>query len=88
MDNNNSASDLVLEDENGKKVKFQVVTKFDIKEEEYIIAVPEECADEDTAIALKIVKDDNGEEVLVTVEDEDEFDRVLEVYESLFGNEA
>ncbi|OAA86045.1 DUF1292 domain-containing protein [Clostridium coskatii] len=86
MDNN--AADLILEDENGKKVKFQVVTKFDIKEEEYIIAVPEECVDEDTAIALKIVKDDNGEEVLVTVEDEDEFDKVLEVYESLFGNEA
>ena len=84
----NDVANLVLEDENGKKIKFQVVTKFDIKEKEYVIAVPEECADEDTAIALKIVEDDNGDEVLVTVEDEDEFDMVLEVYESLFGNEA
>lgn len=86
MDNN--VTSLELEDENGKKVKFQVVTKFNIKEREYVIVVPEECVDGDTAIALKIVKDDTGEEVLITVEDEDEFDMVLEVYESLFGDEA
>ncbi|WP_368487742.1 DUF1292 domain-containing protein [Clostridium sp. BJN0013] len=82
----NDISSLMLEDENGDKVKFQVVTKFDIEDKEYIIVVPEENKDSKEAIVLKIVEEGNGSEMLVTVEDEDEFNQVSEVYEALFND--
>ncbi|MEY7999522.1 DUF1292 domain-containing protein [Clostridium sp. Mt-5] len=80
----NDIENLVLEDENGKKVKFEVITKLDIEDREYVIAMPEECKESEEAIVLKIIEDGNGEEIFATVEDEDEFNEVSGVYETLF----
>ncbi|WP_333859056.1 DUF1292 domain-containing protein [Clostridium sp.] len=82
----NDVSSLMLEDEKGDRVKFNVVTKFDIEDKEYIIAVPDENKDSEEAIVLKIIKGEDGKEVLITVEDEDEFNQVSEVYEALFND--
>ncbi|HBC96072.1 MAG TPA: hypothetical protein DC034_04645 [Clostridium sp.] len=75
---------LILEDENGEEVQFEVVTKLDIEDREYVIAIPEECKESKEAIVLKIIKDKNGREIFATVENEDEFNQVSEVYETLF----
>lgn len=75
---------LILEDEDGKKVQFEVITKLDIEDREYVIVMPEECRESEEAIVLKIIEDENGEEIFATVEDEDEFNQVSEVYETLF----
>lgn len=82
----NDVTSLILEDEKGYKVKFNVVTKFDIEDREYIIAVPDENKDSKEAIVLKIIEGEDGKEVLITVEDEDEFNQVSEVYEALFND--
>jgi len=77
---------IFLYDENGDEVEFEVVTKLDIEGKEYVIVTP---IDEDTddAIALRIEKDEEGNEVLVTVEDDEEFEMIEEAYETLFAED-
>jgi uncharacterized protein YrzB (UPF0473 family) len=77
---------IFLYDEDGEEVEFEVVTKLDIEGKEYVIVTP---MDEDTedAIALRIDKDEDGNEVLVTVEDDEEFALIEETYETLFAED-
>ncbi|HSN59267.1 MAG TPA: DUF1292 domain-containing protein [Clostridiaceae bacterium] len=77
---------IFLYDEDGEEVEFEVVTKLDIEGKEYVIVTP---MDEDTedAIALRIDKDEDGNEVLVTVEDDEEFELIEETYETLFAED-
>ncbi|MCH3964090.1 MAG: DUF1292 domain-containing protein [Clostridium sp.] len=82
----NDLKDIVLEDENGNKVKFELVTKFDIEDREYIIAIPHDGNNEE-AIALRIDEDENGNSVLSTVEDDSEFSDVVSAYEMLFEDD-
>ncbi|MNI37935.1 hypothetical protein D3C73_920520 [compost metagenome] len=60
------------------------MTKLDIEENEYVIVISSD-GDEEEAVALKIVKDEDGNEVLVSIEDENEFEMVAEAYETLFS---
>lgn len=72
---------LILKDEEGKEVKFEVIMKIDIEDKEYVIVT---LADEEAdAIAFRIDKDENGEETYVTIDDDDEFEMVCEAYETL-----
>lgn len=75
-----------IPDSEGNEVKFEVITYFEIPKlkGEYIIAAP---ADEDTdeAYAFKIYKDEDGSDIFVSLEDDDEeFEMVLETYNTLF----
>ena len=75
---------ITLNDEDGKEVKFEVITKLDIEENEYVIVLPiddETAIDEEEGIILKIVKLESGEEGFITVEDEDEYQMVVDAYE-------
>ena len=58
----------------------------DIEENEYVIVVPSGEEDLD-AIALKIQKDEEGNDLLVPVEDEAEFEMISEAYETIFEEE-
>ncbi|QAA33751.1 MULTISPECIES: DUF1292 domain-containing protein [Clostridium] len=84
MDNN--IDTIVLLDEDGVETEFEVITKLDIEENEYVIVAPVDGS-EDDAIALKIVTDEEGNDALVTVEDEEEFAMVAEAYETLFADD-
>ena len=42
---------------------------------------------DDSYVILKLVTDENGEEVLVTIDDDDEFDRVADTFEDTFMGE-
>lgn len=77
----NNVDTIVLLDEEGKEVEFTVEAKLDIEDNEYVIVVAE---GEEDAVALKITEDEEGNEVLVPVEDEGEFSLVSEAYEALF----
>lgn len=77
-----SISSITLTDEDGNNVEFEIITKLDIEDKEYLIVIPMDTKNED-AIALRIDKDENGEDVLATVEDDDEFALVSEAFESL-----
>ena len=48
---------------------------------QYAVLVPlEEGSDEDEAIILKIVLDENGEEVLYDIEDDEEWEKVVDIW--------
>lgn len=72
---------IMLMDDEGKQVEFQVVDFVKIEEQEYLIATPMD-EDEDYAIVFKVTKDENDEEVLEVVEDEDVLEEVRIAYES------
>lgn len=77
---------IFLYDEDGEEVEFEVVTKLDIEGREYVIVTPLDEETED-AIALRIDKDEDGNDVLVTVEDDKEFELIEEAYETLFAED-
>jgi uncharacterized protein YrzB (UPF0473 family) len=77
----NEVENIVLLDEKGNEVEFEVVTKLDIENNEYVIVIPVEG--EEDAVALKMVKDEEGNEALASVDDEEEFAMVAEAYELL-----
>ncbi len=84
MDNN--VETILLNDEEGNEIEFDVLTKLDIEDKEYLIVAPTGEEDID-AIALRIDKDEDGNEVLSTVEDDEEFEMISEAYEAIFSDE-
>ncbi len=76
---------VTLTDEEGIDVEFEVVTKLDIEEVEYFIVIPKD-EDVEEAIALKLVYED-GEELFIPVEEENELMMVSEAYEMLCEDE-
>jgi uncharacterized protein YrzB (UPF0473 family) len=81
----NDLSKIVLMDEEGVETEFNVVTKLEIEEEEFFILSPE--GEEDVNIAMKVVIDDEGNEVLVNVEDDMELEMIEEAYATIFLDE-
>ncbi|MFT9496265.1 DUF1292 domain-containing protein [Anaerosolibacter sp.] len=71
-------------DEDGKDVEFEVVDYVELDDDRYALLAP--VGDEDDAYVYKVVEVD-GKEEYVVVDDDDEFERVLEEYESLFDVE-
>jgi len=80
----NDVETIVLTDEEGVETEFNVVTKFDIEDKEYVIVIPVE-GEEEEAIALRIDKDEDGNDILVTIEDDEEFAMVCEAYDAIFS---
>jgi uncharacterized protein YrzB (UPF0473 family) len=84
MDNN--VETILLNDEEGKEIEFDVLTKLDIQDKEYVIVAPTGEEDID-AIALRVDKDAEGNDILVTIEDDEEFEMVSEAYDLVFSEE-
>ena len=84
MDNN--VETILLNDEEGKEIEFDVLTKLDIEDKEYLI-VTRTGEDDVDAIALRVDKDAEGNEILVTIEDDEEFEMISEAYEAVFSDE-
>lgn len=78
---------IMLNDEDGNEIEFEVITKLDIEDKEYVIVTPKDDDTED-AIALRIEKDAEGNDVLVSVEDDEEFAMIEEAYETLFSEDV
>lgn len=76
-------SKVTLIDEDGKKVDFNVVTKLDINNKEYLIVIPSN-GEESEAVALRIDKDKDGGDVLASVDDEKEYNMVYQAYNEIF----
>ena len=68
-------------DEDGEKVDFELIEIIELDENKYALLAP--IGDEEDAFVYKIETVD-GKEQYIAVEDEEEFERVLEEYESTF----
>ncbi|WP_294371161.1 DUF1292 domain-containing protein [uncultured Clostridium sp.] len=79
-----------IPDENGNDVKFEVIIYFEIEKlkGQYIIATPA-FEETDEAYAFKIFKEEDGSEVFLALEDDDEeFEMVLETYNTLMSEDG
>lgn len=75
---------IYLLNEEGKEEKMKVITFFKIEDlnQEYLVVTPA-GVETDEAYVLKYIKDEDGNEIYATIEDEKEFELVSETYELL-----
>jgi len=72
---------LILVDEDDQEHEFQMIDMVEVDGSQYAVLVPlDEGADEDEAIILKIMKDENGEDVLYDIEDDEEWEKVVDIW--------
>ena len=80
----------VLIDDDGKENEFALLGSVTIEDQLYLALTPadDEKNPDDEYIILKPEIDENGDEVLSTIEDDEEFDRVAEIFDDqLFGED-
>ena len=78
---------LILVDEEDQEHPFEVIDMIEVDGNQYaVLTLLEEGAEEDEAIILKIVTDENGEEMLWDIEDDEEWEKVVDIWnDSLEG---
>ncbi len=83
---------VVLTDEDDVEHEFTVVDVIEVEGSEYAVLLPmdqEPCEeDEEEAIILRVESDEDGEDVLVEIEDEDEWERVAQAWEEIAEDEG
>ena len=75
-----------LTDEEGNESEFELLGELTLDDNTYLALIPME-GDEDEYVILKVEVDENGDELLVTIDDDDEFDRVADAFEDTFMGE-
>ena len=80
----------VITDEDGNDIEFELAGQCEKNGQLYLAMIPveDETADDDVCeyVILKLVKE-NGEEVLVSVDDDDELDDIADYFDDLFSQE-
>lgn len=80
-----------LTDEEGNESEFELIASQEIEGTTYVALVPydpEKKEDvEQEYVVLKLVADENGEDLLVTIDDDDEFEKVAEIFEDMLFDE-
>lgn len=71
-----------MEDENGEKVKVQIIGTFDDNDKSY--AVVNDLDNEDNSYIFEVQSTDDGD-MLVSIDDEKEFDRLCKVVEKIIS---
>ena len=88
---NNNDDDMEVEiytltDEDGKESDFELIGRIDENGQSYVALAPiddeeeNEEGDEAGFVVLKVAEED-GEEIFVTIEDDEEFDRIADIFE-------
>ncbi len=77
-----------LTDEDGVEKNFKLLADCEIEGVIYYALIPleDDGREAEEYVILRLEKDENGEEMFVTIDDDDEFDRVADIFEDgLFG---
>ena len=72
---------LTLTDEDGVEMHFTLLDRCELDGNEYLALMPLEDNEAEECIILKIDTDENGEELLVTIDEDEEYDRVADYFE-------
>ena len=80
-----------LTDEDGNEIEFELIAQCERNGQQYLAMIPVEDEDKNDNdvceyIILKVAEED-GEEVLVTVDDDDELDDIADYFDDLFTQE-
>ena len=92
---NNEREFFTLTDEDGTEVEFELIGTTEYNGNLYYAMIPADAADkaqEDADgfceyVILRAEKDEDGEYTLVTVDDDDEFDDVADLFDDMFSEE-
>ena len=76
-----------LTDEEGNESEFELLDSLEIDGVYYLALVPVENNDECEYVILKVETDENGEDLLVTIDDDDEFNRIADTFEDQLFSE-
>lgn len=76
----------LVDDESGEEKQFECIGKTELDGETYFALIPfEEVSDE--YVILKLVKAENGDELLETIDDDDEFEKVAAYFDNTLFEE-
>ncbi len=81
---------IVLNDEEGKEVQFEFLDLVEYEDEEYVVLLPVEDAEDDAGevVILKVEDTDSeDEESYVSVDDEETLNTVFEMFKEKFKDE-
>ena len=78
---------IVLTDDEGKDHEFLHLDTLEVEGSTYFVLMPlageNEDEDEDEAIILKLGKDADGNEMLLDIEDDEEWEKIADAWESM-----
>ncbi|HZW82015.1 MAG TPA: DUF1292 domain-containing protein [Candidatus Deferrimicrobium sp.] len=78
---------VILTDDSGEEHEFVHLDTIELDGNTYLVLMPivedENDEEADEAIILKLGKDDEGNEVLLDIEDDEEWEKVADAWESL-----
>ncbi len=90
-DNTFESEFYTLTDEDGNEIEFELIGSAEIDGVEYFAMIPSglEASDDGMVeyVVLKKEKADDGEEMFVTIDDDDEFDKVADYFDDMFDSE-
>lgn len=83
MDNElfNENGTYILTDEDGKECEFELIGKGEVDGNTYIALIPLEDNEDGCYVILRLDVDENGEDVCVSIEDDDEFEKVAAYFD-------
>jgi uncharacterized protein YrzB (UPF0473 family) len=78
---------VILNDDEGNEHEFVQLATLELDGNTYFILLPVEETDDDDeeaeAIILKVGKDENGEDMLMDIEDDEEWEKVADAWEEM-----
>ena len=85
----NISNIIVLNDENGKEVKFEFLDLIEYESEEYVVLLPvEETDDAGEVVILKLEDTESeDEESYVSVDDDEVLNKVFEIFKEKFKDD-
>ena len=92
---NNEREFFTLTDEEGNEIEFELIGTTEYKGNLYFAMIPADAAQKTEEeeggfceyVILRVEKDENGDDTLVTVDDDDEFDDVADRFDDMFSEE-
>ncbi|NLP36559.1 MAG: DUF1292 domain-containing protein [Firmicutes bacterium] len=83
---------ITLVDEEGNEHQFMLLDIINVRESDYAIMVAtdelaDDEADEQEAVIFRIEENENGQQTLIVVEEDDEWEAVVAAWEELIGLE-
>lgn len=80
---------ILLTDENGVESEFELIGSAELNGNQYFACVPTEGGDPEYLeyVILKLIIDEDGEEMLVTIDDDDEFENVADYFDDALADE-
>ena len=76
----------IMIDENGNEKEAEIITIIEIDNKEYVIYAVNKNEESDNIFASRKIKDENGNDVIKSIENQEEKNKVFEIIKELLSN--